>query len=112
MAQLAAFALLAAFAATVVQGAGNEDDVLLTIPGEVSMFSTDTIKYYCTYRNLWTPERHPTNYPVDQARWTGPILWTHTTEFVPWRDNWPASRGIEKIAEEGFTDLLIQEMEQ
>jgi hypothetical protein len=63
-----------------VEGAGNEEDVLIETPGELSQGAQDRIRYYCTFRNLWTKARHPVKYPGDQARWNGPVLWTHTTQ--------------------------------
>lgn len=105
------FLLLAAFWVGV-KGAGEEEDVLTETVGTLFQQAENTTKYYCTFRNLWTKERQPKKYPERQARWAGPILWTHTTQFEPWRFGYPVTRGIEKVVEEGFTDMLIQEMAQ
>lgn len=81
-------------------------------PGTLYQQAENTTKFYCTFRNLWTKERQPKKYPDPLARWSGPILWTHTTQFEPWRFGFPCTRGVEKLAEEGFTDHLTTEMEQ
>lgn len=95
-----------------VNGAGNEEDILIDTQGTLFQNAPNTTKYYCTFRNLWTKQRHPKNYPDPLARWSGPIMWTHTTQFEPWRAQYPVTRGIEKVAEDGFTDMLVAEMKQ
>lgn len=92
--------------------AGNEEKVLIETKSTVSQDTTERTSYQCTFRNLWTKERQPKNFPKELGRWNGPIMWTHTLQFQPWRANYAVTRGVEKLAEDGFTDTLITEMEQ
>ncbi|CAB9522091.1 Spondin-1 [Seminavis robusta] len=74
--------------------------------------TVERVAYQCTFRNLWTEARQPVNFPFELGRWAGPILWTHTLQFQPWVHSRGVTRGVEKLAEDGFTDVLIQEMMQ
>ena len=67
--------------------------------GDVPLTSTERITYQCTFRNLWTEERQPVKYPVEHARWDGPIMWTHTKEYHSWSVGEPATLGLKKFAE-------------
>lgn len=55
------------------QGPNPNELVLLKTPSAtIREYTTETTKYYCTFRNLWTREWNPANFPRDdQARWTG-----------------------------------------
>lgn len=92
--------------------AGNEEKILIRTKSIISENIQNRTSYQCTFRNLWTKERQPKNFPQELGRWGGPIMWTHTLQFEPWRAGDAVTRGVEKLAEDGFTDVLIQEMEQ
>jgi Spondin_N len=96
---IAAPLLVVASVLSGVNAAGNEEDVLIENKGVTSESVTDKIRYQCTFRGLWTKERQPKNYPESQARWSGPILWTHTLQFKPWSQGFAVTRGAEKMAE-------------
>ena len=55
-------------------------------------------KYYCVFRSLWTPEDHPNHYPK-LARYTTPVLFSHTKQYTPFLKNREANYGLEIIAE-------------
>jgi len=97
-----AMLLLAAGSSFLTSGAlaaGNQENVLVKNAGVTPQTSTDRISYQCTFRNLWTEDRHPVNFPFGQAGWAGPILWTHTLQYVPWPEGDAVTRGIKKLAE-------------
>lgn len=79
--------------------AGNEEDVLIQNVGVLSQTAPNTTSYQCTFRNLWSKETHPKNYPKELARWGNPIMWTHTLQFTPWSSGNLVTRGVEKVAE-------------
>ncbi|CAB9508589.1 Spondin-1 [Seminavis robusta] len=100
------------FSLESVNAAVNEEDVLIENKGITSGQTSERIAYQCTFRNLWTKNRQPVRFPEELGRWAGPILWTHTLQFQPWVRDKAVTRGVEKLAEDGFTDVLVQEMEQ
>jgi hypothetical protein len=64
-------------------------------------------KYYCVFRNLWDEAHHPKSYPA-LARWSDPVIYSSTKQYMPWLRNRQTSYGIEKLAEVctiGFTAL-------
>lgn len=69
--------------------------------GDVPVNSTDRVTYQCTFRNLWTKERQPINYPEEDAQWWGPILWTHKEEFQAWQAGQAATFGLQEAVEVG-----------
>jgi len=95
-----------------VNAAGNDEEELIETIGVTPQETTNKTSYKCTFRNLWTKERHPQNFPKELGRWGGPIMYTHTLQFQPWANGKSVTPGIEKIAEDGFTDTFIQEMDQ
>ncbi|CAB9501072.1 Spondin-1 [Seminavis robusta] len=95
----------------VIHAVGNEEDVLVETTGITDADTVERVAYHCTFRNLWTEARQPVNFP-SSGRWAGPILWTHTLQFQPWLANYAVTRGVEKMAEDGFADVMILEMEQ
>lgn len=60
--------------------------------------TVNATKYYCIFRNHWTKERHPNEYPK-LARWSDIIMYSTNKEYRPWLKNRAASLGVEKIAE-------------
>jgi len=108
-------ALLSLLAVAFLEGvnsAGREEIVLIDTKSAISQDTPERISYQCTFRNLWTKERQPKNFPQQLGRWNGPIMWTHTLQFQPWHANFAVTRGVEKLAEDGYTDTLIKEMQQ
>lgn len=95
-----------------VDAAGNQEVVLIENKGVTFQQVPNRTSYQCTFRNLWTKERQPKNFPTELARWNGPVMWTHTLQFEPWREGDAVTRGVEKVAEDGFADELIKEMQQ
>jgi len=89
---------------------GAEWDVLVQNVGETSTQTTDKTRYYCTFRNLWTEERHPYKYP-GLAYWSAPLIFSSTLQYIPWQTGFAVTSGIEKIAEFGFNDVFIDELE-
>ena len=71
--------------------------------------SRNVTKYYCIMRGLWNPQNHPKKYP-QLARMSNPVIYSGTKEFRPWLLNRATSRGVEKVAETGFTDYLLDEI--
>ena len=63
-------------------------------------------KYYCVFRNLWTPEDHPKDYP-DLARWSTPAIFSHSKQYSPFIKNREANYGVEVIAEVRLRRLLV-----
>jgi len=60
-------------------------------------------KYYCVFRNHWTSENQPADYP-ELARWANPVLFSHTKQYAPFLKNKAAPYGVEAIAEVSVTD--------
>ena len=58
-------------------------------------------KYYCVFRNNWTPKNHPAEYP-ELARWGTPAIFSHTKQYAPYLKNRAAPIGIQQIAEVSF----------
>jgi Spondin_N len=68
---------------------------------EVSVYQNDGLNetyYYCTFRSNWNKENHPSQYP-DLARWSSPLMFSHTKQYAPYLKNLKAPYGIEQIAE-------------
>ena len=80
------------------EAAGNEEEVYKNV-GVTDQQTANRTSYQCTFRNLWSKERQPKNFPKELARWASPILWTHTLQFEPWRAGDIVTRGVEKLAE-------------
>ena len=85
------------------EAAGDEEDVLIQNVGVLSQEAPNATSYQCTFRNLWTKDTHPKNYPKELARWGAPIMWTHTLQFEPWSFGNAVTRGVEKVAEVRMT---------
>lgn len=92
-----------------VNSAGNEEKLLIETKSAISQNTEEKITYKCTFRNLWTKDRQPKNFPKTLGRWNGPLMWTHTLQYQPWHAGFAVTRGVEKLAEDGYTDTLIQE---
>ena len=82
-----------------VASASDEEDTLIQNPGVIFENIQNRLTYQCTYRNLWTKERHPQNYPNGTAFIAGPILWTSTILYLPWADGNTVTEGVEQLAE-------------
>lgn len=55
-------------------------------------------KYYCVFRSNWDSIHHPVNYP-ELARWSDPILFSHSSIYVPGIERRRSSFAIEQLAE-------------
>ena len=73
-------------------------DFVYSTDSDVWWRTQNETKYYCVFRNLWTSERHPKDYP-GQARWTNNVLYSTTKDWRPWLKNRATTLGIETIAE-------------
>ena len=82
-----------------VKAAGNEEDVLYQNIGVTYEGTSEELYYSCTFRNLWTQDRQPTNFPQDDAKWTGLIAWSHNLQLELWKAGSTATRGLEELAE-------------
>lgn len=87
-------------------------EVLTSTSFDREVAPDETVQYQCTFRNLWTKERQPVDFPVDEARWSGPILWTGPEEYVPFQEESAASPGAQSLIETGRTSTLVQEMNE
>jgi hypothetical protein len=79
----------------------NPDDIYDFVTSDDSAEdwkSTNTKKYYCTYRNLWSKIDHPYDYP-QFARLSDFILYSSTTGFLPWLIARQTTVGVETLAE-------------
>jgi hypothetical protein len=98
---LAALAGYAAADIVVDNEIYNPDDIFSFITSEDSAEdwkSTNTKKYYCTYRNLWTKIDHPQEYP-QFARLSDYIMYSSTTGYLPWLIGRQTTVGVETLAE-------------
>jgi len=66
------------------------------------------LRYYCTFRGKWTPERHPTHFP-QSASWSAPVIVSHSKDWRMWTGTETVTAGIEYMAEEGFPTILYNE---
>ena len=60
--------------------------------------TTNRTKYYCIMRGLWNPQNHPAKFP-ELARFSNPLMYSSSKQFLPWLRNRATTYGIEKIAE-------------
>ncbi|GAX25699.1 hypothetical protein FisN_14Lh007 [Fistulifera solaris] len=68
-------------------------------------------QFYCIFRSKWTVEDHPEHFPK-LARFSTPVLFSHTKQYTPFLKNREANYGIEIIAEEGFTSKMQEQLDQ
>lgn len=87
-------------------------EVLTSTSFDREVAPDETVQYQCTFRNLWTAERQPVGFPTDQARWSGPILWTGPNDYVPFQEEGVVSPGAQSLIETGRTSTLVQEMNE
>jgi len=115
---------------SVVNGAGENvaeqfnsrpDTIRRSTPSEKLVFLSGSeywrneadrqqMRYYCTFRNLWTKQRHPVDYPTTQARWSPEIVYSGIESNQPWRLGDSVTVGIEKLVEHGYSDKLEEEL--
>jgi Spondin_N len=60
--------------------------------------SGNVTKYYCIMRGLWNPQNHPAEFP-QLARFSNPLMYSSTKQFLPWLRNRATTYGVEKVAE-------------
>lgn len=73
-------------------------DFTYSTDSDVWWQARNTTNYYCIFRNLWTKERHPNDYPK-MAKWSDIMLYSSTKDFRPWLKNRATTLGIETLAE-------------
>jgi len=73
-------------------------DFTYSTDSDVWWRSENVTKYYCVFRNLWTSDRHPKDFPK-AARWTNNVMYSTTKDWRPWLKNRATTLGIETIAE-------------
>jgi hypothetical protein len=61
-------------------------------------------QFYCIFRSKWTVEDHPEHFPK-LARFSTPVLFSHTKQYTPFLKNREANYGIEIIAEVSLSCL-------
>lgn len=66
-------------------------------------------KYRLEFNSSWSIDSHPTNFPLD-PHFSGLIGAVHNDNFILWRNNTFASRGIKEMAELGSKFSLNKEM--
>lgn len=73
-------------------------DLEYAIEGVDSIYSDRHAKYYCVFRSNWNKDNHPAEYP-DSARWSAPLLYSHTKQYYPALKNKNAPNGVEQLVE-------------
>jgi hypothetical protein len=73
-------------------------DLKYAIKSDVVETSRNATKYYCVFRSLWTEQDHPNDYP-DLARYSTPVIFSHTKQYTPFLKNRDANYGVEILAE-------------
>jgi Spondin_N len=87
-------------------------DLEYAIEGVDSIYSERVAKYYCVFRSNWSKENHPAEFP-QSARWSAPLLFSHTKQYYPALKNKEAPNGVEQLVEVryffpfGCTPLII-----
>jgi Spondin_N len=78
-------ALLVVLAGSVAQVTLAQTSAYTVVSSHPSNIpSTVQAKYSCDFLNLWTPERHSYEYPIDTARWSPPVMVAHNDSFTLW----------------------------
>jgi hypothetical protein len=73
-------------------------DLEYAFEGKQSIYSDTVAKYYCVFRSNWSKENHPEEFPP-AARWSAPLLFSHTKQYVPALKNKKAPNGVEQLVE-------------
>lgn len=73
-------------------------DVVVQQDSKHWWMSTNVTKYYCVMRGLWNPQNHPAEFP-QLARFSNPLMYSSTKQFLPWLPKRATTYGVEKIAE-------------
>jgi hypothetical protein len=73
-------------------------DLKFALKSEIDENIRNATKYYCIFRSLWTEEDHPNHYP-DLARYSTPVIFSHTKQYTPFLMNRDANYGVEILAE-------------
>ncbi len=56
------------------------------------------LRYYCTFRGKWSPERHPNDFPKT-ASWSAPVIMSHSKDWRMWTGTETVTAGVEYMAE-------------
>lgn len=78
----------------------------------VSASTAKTVRYDCIIRNLWTNSRHPPDFPPEFPHWSKAVFASHSSQYTMFTTGKRSSRGVEKIAEEGETLALRNEIKK
>mmetsp|Transcript_13031 Transcript_13031/g.38299 ORF Transcript_13031/g.38299 Transcript_13031/m.38299 type:complete len:207 (-) Transcript_13031:12-632(-) len=81
-------------------------NVVSSIGSDVNI--SESAFYECTFRNLWTYRRHPTNYPRN-AYWKTIFMLAHSEEYQLWSEGELASPGVREVSQTGSIDKLLEE---
>jgi len=86
-------------------------DVTYSTDSDVDRTVRNTTRYYCAFRNLWTPTSHPANFPYGPPltvppSWSRIALYSTTKDYAPWRSGRAATLGVKTLVENGFVDSL------
>jgi Spondin_N len=80
-------------------------DLDYAIESDESIYSAKQAKYYCVFRSNWNKENHPADYPK-LARWSAPLLYSHTKQYFPALKNKEAPNGVEQLVEVSYISLF------
>jgi hypothetical protein len=69
-----------------------------------------TARYQVSFDASWSPQTHPSSFPVSSAHWSGLVGGVHSGQAHFWREGEPASEGIRLMAELGSQPRLLAEV--
>jgi hypothetical protein len=78
-----------------LQEFGQGQNTLIQTLGNEPASSDNTLRYYCTFRSLWTKGRMPISFPEETAQFNGPVLFSHSPLF----QGIPQKPALESLAE-------------
>jgi len=68
------------------------------------------VQYSCIFENLWTKERHPSEYPLDAMHWKKQVLASHSDAYSMWESGALASNAVDKMVESSDSSILTREV--
>jgi len=76
--------------------------------------SSQDVQYDCIFRNQWSRNRHPHQFPEDAlaAHWTKQILASHDVTYSMWMEGSVASKGVETLAEAGGIADILKDLQE
>lgn len=69
------------------------------------------VAFAATFTNAWSGVRHPFRYPAGRAHWSPVVFASHSDAYSMWGEGRVATDGVERIAEEGSTFTLDDELD-